>query len=194
MSFTPQVPTPPYVRPEVSLESVLSQLTGASPLAHRGLAIVLEEIAAYILGTNQHPGLVRLATSADVSAGTDDDSAVTPLGLATKLVGAGTMTLASDAEAKAITNALKAVTPHNLGAVLGKLSLMSLAGHNLAGACTATGLKVNDLVLSVVGAGATYGNQAANFESTITVADQIQQSAAVDLSANHYVALIYHMS
>lgn len=71
-------------------------------------------------------------------------------------------------------------------------SLMSFDGRNGAGACTATGLQVGDVVLSVAGltAGAL-GDASSSFESTITVADEIQQSAAGDLSLNDYLAIIY---
>jgi hypothetical protein len=70
--------------------------------------------------------------------------------------------------------------------------LMSFDGKNGAGACTATGLEVGDVVLSVAGltAGAL-GDASSSFESTITVDDEIQQSLASDLSANDYLATIY---
>lgn len=73
-----------------------------------------------------------------------------------------------------------------------KIKVWSFTGKTGAGACTLTGVPVGSVVLSVTGVAAgTKGNQAANFESVITVADQIQQSSASDLSANVYEALIY---
>lgn len=77
---------------------------------------------------------------------------------------------------------------------ISKLSsvLMSFDGRNGTGACTATGLEVGDVVMSLVGltAGAL-GDASSSFESTITVDDEIQQSAAGDLSLNDYLAVIY---
>ena len=68
--------------------------------------------------------------------------------------------------------------------------LLSFTGHNGAGACTAVGLKVGDKVASVTGL-TTVGDGTAGFESVITVADQIQQSSATDLSAKNFAALVY---
>jgi len=73
------------------------------------------------------------------------------------------------------------------------LKLMSFDGRNGAGACTATGLAIGDKVMSVVGlTDDVSGNQADKFEATITVADQIQQSSATDLSTKDYLALVFH--
>jgi len=74
--------------------------------------------------------------------------------------------------------------------VPGGFKLMTFAGHNLAGPCTATGLKVGDVIVSVAGL-TTVGNAAALFETTVSVADQIQQSSATDLHASNYQALVY---
>lgn len=77
---------------------------------------------------------------------------------------------------------------------IGKLApaafrLLHFTGHNLAGACTATGAKVGDVVLAVNTTAGTLAGRG-SFEATITVADQIQQSAAVDLSAAQYDLLL----
>lgn len=70
--------------------------------------------------------------------------------------------------------------------------LMTFDGVSEAGPCTATGLEVGDVVLSVAGLTAgSLGDASSSFESTITVDDQIQQSAAGDLSSNDYLATIY---
>jgi hypothetical protein len=59
-------------------------------------------------------------------------------------------------------------------------------GKNLAGACTCTGAKVGDKVIGLVNW--TDGtDDTAKFESTITVADQIQQSSATNLSAKAFM-------
>lgn len=68
---------------------------------------------------------------------------------------------------------------------------ISFSGAAAAGACTAAGLEVGDRILAVTGlASATVGNQAANFESVVSVDDQIQQSSSSDLSNNVYLALV----
>jgi hypothetical protein len=67
--------------------------------------------------------------------------------------------------------------------------LLTFTGHNGAGACTATGTLVGDRVISIAGL-TTVGGLAASFESTITVADQIQQTSATDLSAKNFTMLI----
>lgn len=60
------------------------------------------------------------------------------------------------------------------------------AGSNGAGPITAAGFAVGDRVVSAVNL--TDGtNDAANFESVITVAGQIQQSSATNLSAKKYI-------
>lgn len=67
----------------------------------------------------------------------------------------------------------------------------SFSGAAAAGACTATGLNVGDVILSVTGlASATAGDQSANFETVVSVDDQIQQSSASNLSSNVYLALV----
>lgn len=57
-------------------------------------------------------------------------------------------------------------------------------GSNGAGAITVTGAQVGDVVTGVDGiTSGTLGDLSAGFESTITVAGQIQQSSATDYSA-----------
>lgn len=104
---------------------------------------------------------------------------------------AGIVELATDAEAKTGTDTARALTAANLRGVLTGLKTISFDGRSGAGACTATGAVAGMKVLAVFGltAGAL-GNAAASFESTITVADQIQQSSASNLSANDYVAVL----
>lgn len=67
--------------------------------------------------------------------------------------------------------------------------IYSFTGRNGAGAITLTGAAVGDKVLGVAGI-STVGNAAASFETTITVVNQIQQSAAGDLSSNTYLVVL----
>ena len=65
------------------------------------------------------------------------------------------------------------------------MKLSAFTGKNGAGACTLTGAKVGDIVAGVVCI--TDGDdQSANFETTITVVDEIQQSSASNLSTKKY--------
>ncbi len=65
---------------------------------------------------------------------------------------------------------------------------LTFTGSNGAGAITLTGAAVGDNVVSLNGVTATAaGSAAASFESAITVANQIQQSSASDLSAKAYI-------
>jgi hypothetical protein len=66
---------------------------------------------------------------------------------------------------------------------------LAFTGHNNTGACTATGLKVGDKVIGVVNL--TDGTTAtSSFEATVTVADQLQQSSASDLSSKKFSLLV----
>lgn len=56
-------------------------------------------------------------------------------------------------------------------------------GSNGAGACTLTGANVGDIVRGVIRVDASPADNAANYETTITVVNQIQQSSASNLSA-----------
>lgn len=77
-----------------------------------------------------------------------------------------------------------------LEAGTGKGTLLPLftAGRNGAGAVTFTGAKVGDTVFSALNLTDVSDAMAATavFESTITVADQIQQASASDLSAKKF--------
>jgi hypothetical protein len=68
-----------------------------------------------------------------------------------------------------------------------------VTGKNGAGAITLTGAKVGDNVISVVNL-STPADASASFEDTITVADQIQQSSASDLSAVKYLVTLQPQS
>jgi predicted metalloprotease with PDZ domain len=142
--------------------------------------------------------LIELASEAETITGTDATKGVTPAGLQAKVASAtakGIVELATDAEAIAGTDADRSVTPATLAAVTTKLDIISFSGIANAGACTLTGVKVGDLVLSVTGvAAADVGDQATKFEAAITVNDQIQQTSATDLSTKVFMALILRKS
>lgn len=107
----------------------------------------------------------------------------------------GQTTFCSDAEVKAGTNTTKVVSPARVSTAIGTLVLINFVGKNLAGACTAVGLKAGDVVLSVTGiAAADVGDKASLFETVITVNDEIQQLSATNLSTKVYSALIKRMS
>ena len=72
---------------------------------------------------------------------------------------------------------------------VGALKYSGFTGKNLAGACTLTGAKVGDKVTGVVNM-TDGGDDSAKFEATITVVDQIQQSAAEDLSTKKFSVLL----
>lgn len=161
------------------------------------VAITPANLAA-LGATATFAGLIELATDAEAIAGSATDRAVTPANLQAKVAGAaakGIVELATNAEALAGTDTERAVTPANLASVISCVVLWAFAGKNGAGACTLTGAKVGDLVQSVTGVAAgTVGNQASKFETTITVADQIQQSDAGNLSANIYLVRLLRKS
>jgi len=105
----------------------------------------------------------------------------------------GVVELATDAEAITGTDTARAVTPRGLGAALAKMFVISFAGHNGAGACTATGVAVNDVIFGIAGL-TDVGQADASFEAVVTVVDQIQQASASDLSLKNFVALVYRPS
>lgn len=102
---------------------------------------------------------------------------------------AGVAELATDAEAKIGTDTGRAITPANLAAVLLNCKVLSFTGSNLAGACTLTGAAVGDKVIGLTGLSAV-GGADAKFESTITVINQIQQTAAENLSAATFLVIL----
>ncbi len=83
--------------------------------------------------------------------------------------------------------AVEAVTAAKLDD--GALLYTAFTGYNGAGACTLTGAKVGDVVLGVANM-TDGGASAASFEAIVTVADQVQQSSASDLSTKKYATLL----
>jgi hypothetical protein len=82
----------------------------------------------------------------------------------------------------------------NSKAALPTPKAIAAAGRNGAGAITLTGAAVGDRVHIVIGAptagGALVAPAAGTFEAVITVADQVQQASASNLSANTYVFVL----
>lgn len=85
-----------------------------------------------------------------------------------------------------------------LDAALGQLEAEALKyrrmpefyGLSAAGSISLPGALLGDSVVKLVGIYGVSGTQASKFESTISVADQIQQTAAEDLSAKVYLAFL----
>ena len=78
-------------------------------------------------------------------------------------------------------------------------AIKNVAGHNGAGACTAVGAKVGDVVIGISFAKAptaAAGTQAGltAFESTISVAGQIQQTGVANLSSEAFDVLLLAQS
>ena len=89
------------------------------------------------------------------------------------------------------TDPARAVTAANVRAVLTSLKTISFNGKNGAGAISAVGAVVGDKVIDVFGiTTGALGSVDTLYETTITVADQIQQVSASDLSTKIYVALL----
>jgi len=63
-------------------------------------------------------------------------------------------------------------------------------GSNGAGSISVPGARVGDVVQSLVGIYGVSGDQSSKFESTVSVADALQQSDSNDLSENIYVAVV----
>lgn len=148
--------------------------------------------------TTSVSGVVELATDAEAITGTDTARAVTPHALAAAVPAAsetavGKVELATTAETVAVTDYTRAVTPRGLGGALAKLFLISFTGHNGAGACTANGVAVGDVIYAVAGL-TDVGAADASFEEVVTVVNQIQQASASDLSLKNFVALVYRPS
>jgi len=72
------------------------------------------------------------------------------------------------------------------------LKLEGFTGHNGAGACTATGAKVGDLIVDVTPASGPYANwsHAISFESVVSVDDQIKQNDGGDYNALTFNAVL----
>lgn len=79
-------------------------------------------------------------------------------------------------------------------ALFSGLKFITVDGRNGAGAITATGAVVGDTVVGVAGlTSGALGAADASFEGTITVADQVQQSSASNLSANDYLVVLVNL-
>lgn len=65
-------------------------------------------------------------------------------------------------------------------------------GNAQAGGLSLPGARIGDKVISLVGVYGVTGDQAAKFESVVTVQDQIQQIHSGDLSGNQYVVVLKH--
>lgn len=98
----------------------LQNAQGILPIASGGTG---ESVAANAFNnlkqpaTSTYSGVVELATSAEVIAGTDTTRAVTPAGLASVVASTtlpGLVELATDAEAQTGTDTTRAITPANL--------------------------------------------------------------------------------
>jgi hypothetical protein len=63
-----------------------------------------------------------------------------------------------------------------------------IKGRNGAGAITYPSAQVGDTVFAVVNI-TSLGNEGASFESRVSVAGQLQQTSALNLSANEYWVL-----
>lgn len=75
------------------------------------------------------------------------------------------------------------------------MKVLAAAGKNGAGAITLTGTVIGDRLIAVFGAPTAGGTLAVkipgtDFESTVTVTDQIQQIPATNLSANTYIFIL----
>lgn len=145
-----------------------------------------------ILSTTQ-PGTILYAAD-DQTVSLSSSSGTRPVAgrlvrLDTSVIGGPVVVEMSRAIGKTTTELL-VIDPSAAGFVVAGdfRAIKNVAGHSGAGACTATGAKVGDIVLAVsfakvpTAAAATQGGSTA-FESTISVANQIQQTGGADLSA-----------
>lgn len=89
------------------------------------------------------------------------------------------------------------VLPYGLTNVLSQLEAEALKyrkytfyGISGVGAVTLTGARVGDVVQKLRGVYGSSGDQSASFESTITEADQIQQTSGSDLSEKIYAVVL----
>ena len=136
------------------------------------------------------------ASDTEALAKTKTDVAVTPGNLAaigSTATFAGLVELATNAEALTGTDTARATTPANIAHVIGKLMPISFTGSDGAGACTATGLKVGDVILGVANI-TDVGDASTDFEAAVTVNDQIQQSGSGDYSTETLLALVLQKS
>lgn len=110
--------------------------------------------------------------------------AVTEAKLGTGAVTAGKIGTGAVTEAKIGAGAVTATKIAS-----GAFRRYVFTGAAAAGACTLTGAKVGDVVVGVVNL-TDVATATANFEATITVADQIQQSSASDLSEKKFDVIL----
>lgn len=135
------------------------------------------------------------AVRAGTPAGSPADPTLTAgdIPLARVTVGAGVTTIVTGniADLRCRTYIVPAKLPQ-------ALKTYAAAGRNAAGAITVTGTKIGDLVVGVLGyvtgTGAITALSNASFESVVTVADQVQQSSASNLTANTYVFFVQPQS
>jgi hypothetical protein len=64
------------------------------------------------------------------------------------------------------------------------------AGRNGAGVIALPGARVGDVVITLTGVYGVDGDQSAAFEDIVSVADQLQQTSASDLSDHRYVVVV----
>lgn len=166
------------------------------------LGVTVDATGSVAAASSTVAGKVELAIDSEAVTGTDTVRAITPANLkaaatthvsAASDTAAGKVELATSAEAIAVTDAVRAVTPYGLGAVLAKLYLISFTGSNGAGACTATGAAVSDAIFAVAGL-TDMGQFDADFEISVSVINQIQQSSVSNYSAKNFIALVYRPS
>jgi hypothetical protein len=158
----------------VALATAVSSLTGTSP------TLAIAETTAGVTATARGaaPGALLIDTTNKVLY-MNTGTALAPTWTEVGVISSGEIVTAMLAS--------KAVT----GVKLDEAALNGLVftGAAAAGACTLTGAKVGDKVVSLVNlTDAT--NDKANFEATITVADQIQQSSASNLSAKKFAVML----
>lgn len=111
-------------------------------------------------------------------------NAVTTAKVADSAVTANKLASNAVATAKIATDA---VTGPKLAS--GAVTQLVCTGRNGAGACTLTGAKVGDKVIGNINL-TDAADAKASFETTITVADQIQQSSASDLSTKKFAVTL----
>jgi hypothetical protein len=112
-------------------------------------------------------------------------------------VSAGTLTPGTTAIADgAVTTTKLAAGAATLPKIdVSGIKCLAAAGKNGSGAVTLTGTAIGDRVVAVFGAPTAGGALAVklpgtDFEAAVTVADQIQQLSASNLSANTYVFIL----
>jgi hypothetical protein len=153
--------------------------------------------------TSAYPGVILLATAAEVAAGTDTPHAVTPSQLASKFsasyateTSAGLIELATTAEVAAGTNVSAAVTPSTLNAYASAANVTSAGLVELA--TTAEAIAGTDTARAITPAVFTGAyspiliNARFNISTLTIVSKNLAASAwTVDYSASSYFRLNY---